>query len=440
MRQVIRPLVGALIVVWLATVADAATQTEIDNARNRGLAWLLKNQKGDGSWRSTPGTEFLATSDALQALNKVGLKNFSYGAGLAWLNASKPGSVDALARKIMALQQAGVNVAAEVDRLDQKWRNAASTFGAYDHFQTSFPDTPLAGGALRRARGYPFGAIGALDDINRILSFQFPSGAWPAVVFAGNGFALVSGEAVLPTAVSVLELQAIKAVVTTTAQDQAIQQGIAWLLTKQHTDGGIGIAATSTVLETALVVEVLAALRPTDSATTQAVDFLISQKRLEADGTWSWNGNALETALVVKVLPASPGVLADTDRDGLPDVIEGILGTNPINPLDGRDMLARSNGNGGPVGAPFLAAFDPGALNVPLPATVGLTANGDVNGDGTVDAADLALLEQIAAGVIVATPSQLAHGDVSPAAAPDGVINAADVDRLRRRVLGVEVF
>ncbi|TCV77434.1 hypothetical protein EDC63_1582 [Sulfurirhabdus autotrophica] len=32
------------------------------------------------------------------------------------------------------------------------------------------------------------------------------------------------------------------------------------------------------------------------------------------------------------------------------------------------------------------------------------------------------------------------HGDVAPNAAPDGIIDAADVSRIRRKALGLETF
>lgn len=67
-------------------------------------------------------------------------------------------------------------------------------------------------------------------------------------------------------------------------------------------------------------------------------------------------------------------------------------------------------------------------------------ADGDLNGDGNVDVADVLLAERIALGLIVPTANQLAHGDVAPAGNPDGIIDAADVLRIRRKALGLENF
>ncbi len=69
---------------------------------------------------------------------------------------------------------------------------------------------------------------------------------------------------------------------------------------------------------------------------------------------------------------------------------------------------------------------------------VTLGHDGDLNGDAVVDTADVLLAQRIALGLVTPSASQLAHGDVAPAGAPDGVINAADIARIRRKVLGLE--
>ncbi|TCV77497.1 dockerin type I repeat-containing protein, partial [Sulfurirhabdus autotrophica] len=66
--------------------------------------------------------------------------------------------------------------------------------------------------------------------------------------------------------------------------------------------------------------------------------------------------------------------------------------------------------------------------------------DGDLNGDGIVNVADVALAERMALGLLQPTADQLMHGDVAPNAAPDGIIDAADVSRIRRKALGLESF
>ncbi|WP_051338757.1 hypothetical protein [Sulfuricella denitrificans] len=76
-----------------------------------------------------------------------------------------------------------------------------------------------------------------------------------------------------------------------------------------------------------------------------------------------------------------------------------------------------------------------------LPSTRRYNApDGDLNGDGIVDVADVALAERMALGLVTPTADQLVHGDVAPSGTPDGVIDAADVARIRRKALGLETF
>lgn len=81
------------------------------------------------------------------------------------------------------------------------------------------------------------------------------------------------------------------------------------------------------------------------------------------------------------------------------------------------------------------------------------TADGDVNQDGVVDAADVLLAGKIALGVQAATPEQAAHMDIAPlttivstdpnacpGTSPDGKLNAADVSLIAQKALGLRSF
>jgi hypothetical protein len=339
--------------------ARAATQAQIDAARNKGIAWLINHQNGDGSWRTSSGLEVATTAETLQALANAGMKGFPYTAGVSWLSNTKVDSVDSLSRKILALQKAGLNVTSDLDRLIS-WRNSDTwfpgTWGAYDHFETSFPDTSIALSAIRTAGyTYPNQSTDLMVALCSFLTAQRPSGtdsgSWsynhlnistslpphPSFVIKGG---------ILPTALNILEIDAIKTTTGLTSRNcdsvnydlqASIDNGINWLLTKRNSaDGGFGSNGTSTVLDTAIIYQVLVALRPNDSATGGALDYLIAQQ--SADG--AWQGNALLTSLVLKTWP--PAVLPDTDKDGVPDSVEAILATNP-NVADSR-WIARGNG------------------------------------------------------------------------------------------------
>ena len=69
-----------------------------------------------------------------------------------------------------------------------------------------------------------------------------------------------------------------------------------------------------------------------------------------------------------------------------------------------------------------------------------ITPNGELNGDGVVDVADVLLAERLALGLATPTESQLAHADAAPAGSPDGIIDVSDVTRIRHKALGLENF
>jgi hypothetical protein len=256
----------------------------------------------------------------------------------------------------------------------------------------------------------------------------------------------------LPTTANILALNTIPTgtMLFGINQQQRIDLAINWLLTQRNSDGGFGSSGVSAILETALVYQVLAANRPGDPATGAALDFLVSHQT--ANGTWG--GEALQTAATVNALPAPATSLIDTDKDGIPDALEVILGTNPNVP-DSRYLADRGLENPGPppggvgISAPMLLASpsSPGTV-APAPSSIVLgnagsttaadsaSADGDLNEDGIVDAADVALAEQIALGQLHPSAGQLGHGDISPPGNPDGVIDAADVALIRLKALG----
>jgi hypothetical protein len=102
-----RTLMMITLCLFISAQAHAWTQAQIDDARARGLAWLMNHQLGDGSWQAAPGIEVQSTAAALEALTNAGIyTGYSFGAAVSWLmNADAP-SVDSLSRKIIALKGA----------------------------------------------------------------------------------------------------------------------------------------------------------------------------------------------------------------------------------------------------------------------------------------------------------------------------------------------
>ncbi|MDD4916164.1 MAG: hypothetical protein PHW13_14160 [Methylococcales bacterium] len=103
------------------------------------------NQSGDGSWRDSSGLEVAQTAAGIEALLNAGIsKGDTYSTAVAWLQSYQAYSTDALSRQIIALTKAGRNTSGLMTQLIN-WRNDSTlSWGAYDHFSGSFPDTSLA--------------------------------------------------------------------------------------------------------------------------------------------------------------------------------------------------------------------------------------------------------------------------------------------------------
>ena len=476
--------------------ANAATISEIDAAHIKGLKWLLTQQDGEGDWDNSISNIIIATTSSLEALNRAGIQGYPYAKGISWLTNAAAVSTDAAARQAISLYKAGINTSALVTRL-VSWRNDESfpsvgiypSWGSYDHYSSSFPDTSLALDAIKiTGTVYP----NAGDGISFITSSQNADGGWS---YAKSEVA-VGQRRVIPTAYNALTLNRYK--VSYSVQTN-INNAITWLKSQQKTGGGFGEGTNGTVLETALAYQAIVAEKGTaDPAAISAQDFLIVQQ--SADG--SWGADAFTTAQALLTFPIT--VLPDGDKDGIPDEVETLMGTNAY-VADSR-WLAQGNGEsvtgvttplelsstsvfnqpfsftlGGTGTGPFTWKITSGALPPGLslngatgvisgtPSAVGsysfeytvtdangistsvvaqidvlLTSpgahDGDLNGDAIVDAADVAMAERIALGLITPTPDQLTHADVAPNGIPDGVIDAADVSRIRRKALGLETF
>jgi len=119
---------------------------------------------------------------------------------------------------------------------------------------------------------------------------------------------------------------------------------------------------------------------------------------------------------------------ADSDGDTLSDGEE-------VNTVGSSPLLYDTDGDGFDDGAEVAAGSDPvSASSYPI------VSDGDLNGDGQVNAADVLIGLRIIQGQITPTTVQLSHGDVAPLAggapAPDGQFNLGDLLVIQRAALG----
>jgi len=144
----------------------------------------------------------------------------------------------------------------------------------------------------------------------------------------------------------------------------------------------------------------------------------------------------------------NPG-LTDSDMDGLTDYEEvnydgNASNYNPFDPITmtGTDLNANdsdTDGDGFSDQLELSAGADP--LN---PADVPVLADGDMNNDGVVDAADVLIATRIVLGQLTITALQMTHGDVAPLVngqpSPDGQFNLGDLVVIQRKALGLVSF
>lgn len=503
-------LLGTAVSLAVSMPVFSASLAEIDAARIKGLAYLYRTQNGDGSWSSQDVLKIQTTATALEALVNAGINTGKlYASTSAWLANVDPPSVDSAARKIAALSRTGMNMKPQAQALlALRAQTDRQVWGAYPQYGMSFPDTTLSIAAIRLS-GYAY--ANQATELNKavaceILPAQRSEAAgkgWAFTRFATNETANIGRSALLPTAITLVELATLRSQNgwTTLSCPQgstynlatALNDGKNYLLSKQNADNGFGEDGVSTPMQTALVYLAIQAIDANQPALVAAQDYLLSGAGAQAsDGRWG--EGVLTTALVLKTLPPlAPGMLADGDRDGVPDEIESALGMGTsTTQADGRNELAPGNGQAipgvnssilvkslrylhpmsplqlGVAGAvsyvvtagtlPPGTALDVngvlsgtptrvGAYSLNLSVDGGASAliqlvvtppDGDLNDDGSVDVADVALLERIELGLHTATPLQQVSADVSPAGNPDGVIDLADLNRLKRMVLGLE--
>lgn len=344
-----------------ATYAAPPSPAQIDTARAKGLAWLIARQAGDGSWKTRGGTDVIATAAILDGFLNAGVKNASpYTRGLSWLSNARAGSTDALARQAITVFQGGMNPT--VSMIQPMVRNQEPTlsrgWGAYRNYGTSFPDTCLAVDALKTTAYTPsstaqMDTINVASSLNLIAAKQNTDNGWPYWPHSfTTGVIAAPASKLVPTAQCVATLSKNK--VTLLAADvPRIANGIAWIKARQKGDGGFGDGTTSSIHETvpaylAIVTELGAA----DTAAGNALGYIVGAQN--ADG--GWGGDPFLTGLALKAMPAlSVGALADSDGDGIPDVVETAMSNTGLGGVtaDGRP----TNGNGNSV-LGETAAFD----------------------------------------------------------------------------------
>ncbi|WP_020405328.1 putative Ig domain-containing protein [Hahella ganghwensis] len=330
----------------VANVSLAApTTTQLEAARDKSLAYLIQHQNGDGSWGSSPQEKVRLTSAALDALNKYEINGLVYRRGINWLANADTYSTDSLARKMTSLARAGITSDKNTSQLMERATvfNGVKTWGPLNDYQFSTIDMVLALQALYTSAP----SIDISDELEFIQSRRNP---YPETSSAGGGwgptdqtYGKISKSKVYPTAQFLLAYSEIGGDYWLS---KSARKGTLWLAMQQKPTGAISEWDQEAPLITALSVQVFGeaikvpgAYSTVFTAYDLGLDYLVS--RQAADG--SLDNNLFATALAAQAWFNTPQTLSDSDGDGIPDSVEGVIGTNP-NTAD-TDYLEPGNGD-----------------------------------------------------------------------------------------------
>lgn len=346
------------LLLCFATIGSNALALTRDQARAKGLAWLIEAQSGDGSWVDPSGNQVAATATVGEALALSGVsKGYVNGADTSWLFNAKTRSNDSLARSIIALARGGQDTSALVQQLlaGRSVGQPAGTYaawGAYPGYQPTAIDTALAFEAFVAAKN-----VEANNAITTLNGMQHVDGGW-----SYSGMAVAKSN-LSPTAYALRALAAavIAAPSVRVGADSAVTAGISWLLAHKKNDGGYAedsnvsgsndLTKPSQVMETALVWGTLTSLQQAGFTSASAANvtqalasaetFLLGKQL--ADGSWS--DEPLQTATVMRAWATT--TLADTKNTGVPDAVQAVLTSN----YNVTDVRTLPKGNGNPVPA-----------------------------------------------------------------------------------------
>jgi hypothetical protein len=353
----------------LALTVASPAQANIDDARAKGIKWLVQTQKGDGSFAGLQGLEVQSTAAAVEAMLAAGLtRSPQYTRALAWLANAPGGSLDSRAWQAAALAATGrdaTSIAGTIrDERNTVVAQAGSVgsgraiWGAYPGYGASTIDTALGYGALRSADLRYTGDVGELKFtvLCNILPAQLAvspwSGAWPQALPQSGQPIHSSAGSLAATAFMLYELKkqmqagripaggtSCNSNTVPTSINTAMTNAKTWLIAQANGNGGFaerdpqtGNLEASAPVATAMAIRALALFAAegdagANTAITNARSWLDTQQN--ADG--SWRGDPFVTARVVAALPAAAGAqLTDSDQDGLTDVVEQQLGTQVL--------------------------------------------------------------------------------------------------------------
>ncbi len=292
-----------------------------------GVAWLMTNQRSDGSWADLNQTAERDTTETMLILGSFSeaLANHQYA--LQWLGGTSSGNMDFLARKIVTLAGSGMDTTALVNDVLSR-QNTDGGWGSDKNYASNPADTALAMNALSAA-GISNQQTTA-SAIAYVKSQQNPDGGW-GIEDMGSMVQQTSNV-----------LSAINKFRTVYPLDDAISRGTTWLVARQNIDGGFG-NSPSTVYDTSAAALTLVELNAPADVTARAIAYLQSQQ----SDNGSWNQSPYQTALAVRAVYKAT---VDPDLSVKPEDIAFIPAS--ITSLPTNVMISATIRNQGRAGVP----------------------------------------------------------------------------------------
>ncbi len=292
---------SAAALLVLAALAPAAEAKPREQAVRDAVIWFGRAQNGDGSWGSGP-TRPLVTAEVIAALSLQGAERNGVVVrrGIAWLRQQELAAVDFQARRVRALEAAGVSADVEAEAL-AGLRNGTAGWGLVGPAGPSAYDTALALDALGVAQQLPpQPELGMLAG--SVILRRRADGGW-----SGDGIPSSAGSSDLATTAEIVRALVDKASPASLAPSLGLLES--------------AITAATPTLELAAR---LAALHRSGRANVGFQNELLRDGRFLAGLVW--DGDPLIVALALRALVTTPGApavasafLIDRDLDGVDD-------------------------------------------------------------------------------------------------------------------------